>query len=300
MQLLMTAIRRSDSLSRPVQAGLGLAAVLLLGVADYLTGYEAFFAVFYLFPISFVAWHMGERWGHAYSVLASIVWLIANAAAGETHSAIWIYGWNTFTRLAIFALVATLLSALRSAHDHERRLARTDYLTGADNKRSFTDLTERELDRCRRHRRPFTVIYADLDNFKAVNDRWGHSTGDAVLTEVVAAARRELRALDVVARLGGDEFAVLLPETGSTAGQDVAERLRQVWLEVMRQHQWSVTVSLGVITCLDPPETIDDLLRFADTLMYAVKGAGKDGIRHDVLRAHLVPERAPGPGGATG
>ncbi len=290
MKLLLAAIRYSETLGRPTQIVLALAIVLVLGVADYLTGYEAFFAVFYLFPISFMAWHVGPRAGHLYSVLASVVWLVANAAAGETHSALWIYAWNTLTRLAVFLIVSSLLAALRASHDHERRLARTDFLTGAENKRSFADITERELDRSRRTRRPFTVIYADLDNFKVVNDRLGHSTGDALLREIVAVGNREVRAVDVLARLGGDEFAVLLPETGPEAGLEVAGRLRRGWLEAMRQRGWPVTVSLGVVTCLDPPETIDELLHFADQLMYSVKEGGKDGLRQDVLKAQLLKQ----------
>ncbi len=290
MNLLLAAIRYFEGRSRPMQLGLALLAVLLLGLADYLTGYEAFFAVFYLLPIAFIAWHVSQRAGYVYSALSALVWVAANVAAGESHSAAWIYVWNTFTRLAIFLLVTALLGALRAAHDHERRLARTDYLTGAENKRSFSDLSEREMDRCRRHRRPFTVIYADLDNFKAVNDRWGHSTGDAVLREVVTTGRRELRTLDVMARLGGDEFAILLPETGADAGLEVAGRLQSKWLEAMRRHEWPVTMSLGVLTCLYPPETLDQLLHLADQLMYGVKESGKDGVRQDVLTAPIITE----------
>jgi len=295
MKVILAAIHRADRLPRPLQVSLALAAVGLLGVVDYLTGYQAFFAVFYLFPISFIAWHLGLGWGLGFSLLSATVWVAANAAAGEVHSSVWIHAWNTFTRVAVFSVVTILLSALRSAHEHERQLARTDYLTGAENKRSFSGLTEREVDRCRRHQRPFTVIYADLDNFKGINDRWGHSTGDALLREVVGSARQELRALDVVARLGGDEFAILLPETGATAGLDVAERLQQVWRDVMRTRGWPVTVSLGVLTCLDPPATFDELLHRADTLMYDAKRSGKDAIRHEVLQLPPGGDRAPPP-----
>lgn len=292
MKVIQAAIHGADRLPRPLQVGLAMVTVIALGIVDYLTGYEAFFAVFYLFPISFIAWHLGLGWGLGFSLLSATVWVAANAAAGEVHSSVWIPAWNTFTRVAIFSLVTLLLASLRSAHEHERQLARTDYLTGAENKRSFCDLTEREVDRCRRHERPFTIIYADLDNFKSVNDRWGHSTGDALLREVVNAARQELRALDSVARLGGDEFAILLPETGATAGLDVAERLRQVWRDVMRTRDWPVTVSLGVLTCLDPPATFDELLHKADSLMYGAKRSGKDAIRHEVLQSPPGTDRA--------
>jgi len=176
------------------------------------------------------------------------------------------------------------------AYELERRLARSDQLTGAVNRRSFWEAAESELARCRRFRHPFTVIYADLDNFKSVNDQQGHSAGDALLRGVVDTVVRETRAVDVVARLGGDEFAVLLPETGTESGHVVAGRIRASLLKTMAEHGWPVSVSLGVVTCLDPPDTVDGLLQRADDLMYAVKKGGKDGIRHEVLRATMVAE----------
>lgn len=280
-----SAIHYFERSSRPVQLLIALGAVFALGVLDYLSGHEAFFAVFYLFPIAFVAWHVGWRWAMAYSVLSAAVWLGANIAAGEVHTRTWIFAWNTFTRFAVFYIVASLLTALRAAHDHERRLARTDHLTGAENRRSFYDLAERERERCRRYRRPFTVVYADVDNFKSVNDTLGHSTGDALLREVTSVARKALRSIDVVARLGGDEFALLLPETGPDAGRQVAERVGAALDEAMARHRWPVSFSVGVVTCLEAPATLDELLSAADRLMYAVKGEGKRGLRHEVVGA---------------
>ena len=290
MKRALSVIRYFDGLSQPLQFGLALACVLLFGAVDYLTGYEAFFAVFYLLPIGFVAWYSGLRWGLVFSLLSAAIWLAANTAAGESHAHLWIPAWNTLTRFVVFAIVTILLSALRAAYHHEQQLARTDYLTGALNKRSFSDLTERELYRCRRHHRPFTIMYADLDNFKAVNDQFGHSTGDTLLREVIHAATRALRPLDVIARIGGDEFAVLLPETDSEAAQSVAIRLRDTLLQAMRDHGWAVSFSIGIVTCVDAPNTFDDLLHLADERMYAVKAAGKNGIQHHIVKALIVTE----------
>ena len=286
-----TAVQFFDRIGRPVQLCLAFAAVLFLGLIDYLTGHQAFFAVFYLSPIAFVAWHVGPRWAVGFSGFSAIVWVLANTAAGQVHTESWIVVWNTLTRLAVFLIVSGLLSALRAAHDQERKLARTDHLTGAENRRNFYDLAERERLRCKRYHRPFTVIYADVDNFKAVNDTLGHSAGDALLREVVATAKRDLRRVDVVARLGGDEFAILLPETGAEPGLHVARRVRDRLEQAMGQHGWPVSFSVGVVTCIEPPSTIDELLSRVDQLMYAVKGAGKNGIRHAVLGATRAVER---------
>ncbi len=284
-QVVLKALHFLDGQPRPLLLVLGLISIPVFGLVDYFTGHEVFFAFIYLIPLTFVAWHLGQRWGVIFSILCAGTWLLANVAAGETHSQLWIFAWNTFSRLVVFLIVTVLLSALRVAHEHEKSLARTDYLTGAFNKRAFCDFAELEIGRCRRYRHPFTVIYADLDNFKSVNDRMGHSAGDALLREVVATLKRELRGTDIVARLGGDEFALLLPLTGQEHGQTVACRLRLSLLEVMRQREWLVSCSFGVLICIDPPASIDELLRLADQLMYAVKQDGKDGIRCEELVA---------------
>lgn len=282
-----------DRQSKRLLLVLGLSSIPLFGLVDYLTGYEAFFAFLYLVPITFVAYHVGQRWGVLVSLICAGTWLLANSAAGETHSQWWIMPWNTLSRLTVFLIVTFLLSALRVSLEHEKELARTDYLTGATNKRSFCEFVDLEISRCHRFRRPFTVIYSDVDNFKAVNDRMGHSTGDALLREIVITLKRELRVTDIVARLGGDEFALLLPETGQGHGMVIACRLRQKLLETMHQREWPISFSFGVLTCNAPPASTDELLRVVDQLMYAVKRDGKDGIKHEVLVAKLMTEAVP-------
>jgi diguanylate cyclase (GGDEF)-like protein len=103
---------------------------------------------------------------------------------------------------------------LRSAMEREKEAARTDSLTGAMNSRAFGELATAELHRARRYERPFTIAYVDIDDFKAVNDRFGHSSGDTLLRLVAETMKHNSRAVDVIARVGGDEFVILFPETG--------------------------------------------------------------------------------------
>ena len=95
--------------------------------------------------------------------------------------------------------------------------------------------------------------------------------------------RRSLRGVDVVARLGGDEFAILLPETGHDPGALVLRKVQKSVLDVTATNRWPVTVSIGAVTCTSPTRTIAELVKVADGHMYAVKHAGKNGIRHVVL-----------------
>jgi diguanylate cyclase (GGDEF)-like protein len=133
-----------------------------------------------------------------------------------------------------------------------------------------------ELDRSRRYKRPFTLAYIDLDNFKIVNDSLGHGAGDEVLQTVVAVMREQIRRTDVVARLGGDEFALLLPETDLDAAHIAIEKIRSSLLLKMSERHWPVTASIGSLTCRDAQLSVDQLIKQADDLMYVAKSIGKN------------------------
>ena len=260
----------------------GLGLIAALGVVDYLAAPEADFTVFYLLPVSLLAWLGGEWLGLAASVLSALAWLVDGAAPGRVHSNDLAAGWNMATRLCFFLVASWSLSALRKTLQRERDLARTDPMTGAINNRFFHDLAQMEIDRLRRYRRPLTVVYIDLDNFKAVNDLFGHSVGDQVLRVVVSYARQHLRKTDLVARLGGDEFAFLMPETGQTAAQSAITKLHVALLGEMQRNGWPVTFSIGVVTCVDAPDTVEDMLKMADELMYSVKNNWKNAIGYSI------------------
>jgi diguanylate cyclase (GGDEF)-like protein len=181
-------------------------------------------------------------------------------------------------RLAFFLLVAYLLARLQQELRREEALARTDSLTGLNNTRGFRLDSEYELQRSGRYNHPFTAAYIDLDNFKAVNDNFGHLEGDLVLKEVARSLKEALRRPDSAARLGGDEFAVLLPETDAEGARVILARLRATLNSAMQQHAWPVTFSIGAVSFSQPPESVDEILRSADRLMYHVKSSGKNDI----------------------
>jgi diguanylate cyclase (GGDEF)-like protein len=121
-----------------------------------------------------------------------------------------------------------------------------------------------------------------VDDFKLVNDRLGHSAGDRLLMLVADTLRANVRAVDVVARLGGDEFAVLMPETDDRSAQVMLRRVRRQLLEAARLKGWPVTFSAGLITWVEPPPGVDEMLRTADELMYTAKRHGKNSVSHAV------------------
>lgn len=253
----------------------GLLLIVLVGVIDVLTGPEVSFAPFYVLPIVLVTWFTGRPLGVATSIVAAIVWFIADVASGMPYSHPLIRYWNASTRLAFFLLANFFLPILQ-ALEREKELARRDYLTGAANRRFFFESIEAELARAQRYQRPFTIAFADVDNFKAVNDRFGHAAGDRLLCAVVARATANLRKSDLVARMGGDEFAFFMPETSPEAAKSAVAKLQSALVDEMLQNDWPVTFSIGVLTCVSTATTADELMKRADDLLYTAKKHGKN------------------------
>ena len=172
---------------------------------------------------------------------------------------------------------------LRDALEREKNSARVDFLTGILNRRGFYEIAATEAQRARRYRRPLTLMYVDLDNFKAVNDSLGHEVGDELLVKVAATIHSAVRATDIVARLGGDEFTVLLPEADQEAGMTVVRKVQKQLLEAMQQEKWPVTFSIGLTSYRSAPESVEEMIRQADAVMYSVKQKGKNSVAHAML-----------------
>jgi diguanylate cyclase (GGDEF)-like protein len=153
-------------------------------------------------------------------------------------------------------------------------LLREDALTGLSNRRAILTQLGGMVSGARRHGHPLSIAVCDLDRFKAINDTYGHKTGDQVLIAAAHAISTHLRAEDQLGRLGGEEFLVLLPDTGAAAAGHFAERMRA---EVAAAPTpVPVTVSIGIATWDD--EAPEELLQRADEALYAAKDAGRDRV----------------------
>ena len=278
----MNAIASLESRSKSFWAMIGVVLIALVGLLDFKTGYELSFSLFYLLPISLVVWFGGKRLGVTASIVSALVGLSTDVLSGNHYSQPVIYLWNTVIQFGFYIIVTLLLGRLKETQDQDKNLIRTDYLTGATSSRLFYALLQKEIDLFQRYKHPFTVAYADIDNFKAVNDRFGHGTGDIVLLTTVTLARNALRKTDIMARLGGDEFAILLPETDQIAAQVVISKIQKGLISEMSKSNWPVTFSIGVITFMAAPATTIELIKLVDDLMYTVKDNGKNAIRYSV------------------
>jgi diguanylate cyclase (GGDEF)-like protein len=172
--------------------------------------------------------------------------------------------------------------ALENAHLHRlvQQQALTDELTALPNRRRFMTEFRRESQRADRAGTPLSVIVLDIDDFKQVNDTWGHETGDLVLRGLAAALAAATRSVDLAARLGGEEFAVLLPNTDAEGAQGVAERIQHDLRELavpVGDTTVGATASFGISSFPDLA-ALGDLLNDADRSLYEAKRAGKNRI----------------------
>ena len=257
---------------------IAIVATVIVGTADLLIGYEYSTTLFYVIPVAIASWYGSRNAGVVLSFIASLTWLLTDVGAGREYSHSGIVIWNTWIRLGVFVVIAVTLAAFRKAVKQVEQAADTDYLTGLLNRRGFHQKLSEEHARCVRYNRPFTLAYIDLDNFKAVNDRCGHDSGDQLLVGVAETLEKMLRATDKVARLGGDEFAVLFPETNNDAASAAFLHAHTRLMEYMAAQDWPVTFSVGVVTFETAPATIEQTLKVADELMYSVKHGGKNNI----------------------
>jgi diguanylate cyclase (GGDEF)-like protein len=274
--------------SKSLLFAVSLTLVLLIGVADYFASPDISLLVLFLLPIFIAVWFVGKRAGIVVSILSGAVWTAIVLVTPHQYAHPSIPYWNVITKLGFLLIFAHILAALKKVLEHERELARTDHLTGVANRRYFFELADREIKRSRRHERPFSVAYMDIDDFKVVNDRFGHSTGDRLLQTITETIRSNVRDIDSVARLGGDEFVILMPETDGESADTVVGRINESLLQVVRKNLWPVTVSIGVATWTSAPQTVDEMLRKADMLMYSVKSSGKNRIEHEVFSEHAT------------
>ena len=263
--------------------GIGLLLVLPIGVINYLIGVEISFSILYLVPVSLVSWCAGRREGLMISMVSAVAWFLADLEAGRIYSHPIIHYWNMSVMFGFFFVVSFILSGLRGALDHEKKMARLDPLTGVPNARYFVELTGKEIERSRRYKHPLTLAYIDCDFFKDVNDHFGHQTGDHLLRIMAQTLLRNIRGSDIIGRLGGDEFAILMPEIGETLAPQALDRLHDRLSEAMARGEWAVTFSMGVAIFLHAPDSVETLIRNADNLMYSAKNGGKDRIQYKVF-----------------
>jgi diguanylate cyclase (GGDEF)-like protein len=267
-------------------------------LADRLSGPDVWFGPAYLIIFGIAAWCLG--WKEAVTV--ALTALAATLTVND--SALYPYAgpasaWNVAMRIMAVMMIIGMLSTVRAMYTREWHLSRTDPLTGAFNRKAFYEMTT-----ARTHSRSWSLlVYADLDDFKKLNDTLGHAVGDECLARFVREVRRVIRGDDVLARLGGDEFAIYLDVKDAAAASMVAVRLHAAMNAVQLAHGAMVRCSVGALTLQPGPRSIDREIRGADELMYQAKCRGSSLVvgtaasREDIVLGEREAQRPEGPHG---
>ncbi|MBI5918671.1 MAG: bifunctional diguanylate cyclase/phosphodiesterase [Nitrosomonadales bacterium] len=184
--------------------------------------------------------------------------------------------------LAVMVMVVGSSKALSKTMSELEYYSTHDPLTGLHNRRYFNEMMEYEIGRSERHAHEFSVLMLDLDDFKDINDTYGHPCGDTTLRGVAEALRSVMRLGDLATRIGGDEFAIILTETGQEGGKVVAEKLRTelrgMVFEGLGGKTFHITTSIGLITYPHDAQNLSDLMAGVDIGLYRAKKMGKDSV----------------------
>ena len=180
-----------------------------------------------------------------------------------------------------YAAVIRDISEDKKTEDELLRLAATDPLTGAYNRREFTALADQESQRANRYNHSLSIMMLDLDHFKKLNDTYGHAAGDKALQRFTTLCCNALRTVDIFGRWGGEEFVTLLPETDAEGAVIIAERLRKIVSQsifVYNEQKISFTASIGIAQYRSGEVTVEGPLSRADSAVYDAKKAGRNRI----------------------
>jgi len=267
-----------DRKGRFFNFALGVGFATLFGMLDIITPQRYSFIMIYIFPIALTTWFAGQSAGFLISLICIAFWSQTNQQTDLTA-----FSWNVLSNLSIYFIVSIMLTKLRHMWESETILSRTDQLTGVMNRRAFEEIVEYEIFSLQRQKSPFSLAYLDLDNFKEVNDSFGHKKGDELLKAVVACLRENLRRTDVIARVGGDEFTIFFPATEQSAVKLVIQKLLEQLKKLNEINNWPTTISIGVVTSLDSNCDLETTISLADRVMYEVKDSGKNDVNYMII-----------------
>lgn len=268
-----------SKLPRALLGGMAVTMFLAVIAIRYITSPRLDLTLFFLIPVSFAIWFVSRPLGWSFVAIAVAVMLHFD---GIHWGRAWdsVEFWNVMTSGATLAVFAIIFSEVRGVYQNVQDQSLHDSLTALANRRAFLALLSAENRRMRREGKPLSVAYIDVDDFKLVNDKLGHTAGDSLLKSLARCMESTVRSSDTVARLGGDEFAVLLPDTDEPAAKTIVNKLHERMLVCGAFPNHPVTLSIGAVTFRRDDESAEKMLEHADRAMYTVKQSGKNRVEY--------------------
>lgn len=256
--------------------GLGVLLSISITIIRYVTGPQFQIGQFYIIPIIIVTWYVNRDAAALLATLSIFFWVIFDFLTLKTITTSFAPGLNEIFRLITFILIILLIDNYKHKILTLTELSVTDPLTKLFNRRAFLKQVELELERSKRYDHELSLIYIDIDNFKEINDKFGHNIGDKLLVEISEIFMNHTRNTDMIGRMGGDEFCILLPETPLESSQLVFDKLNSSVEDLVKKRRWFISLSAGITDLYDDKLDSDGFVTAADELMYKAKHGGKN------------------------
>jgi len=266
--------------------------ISLSGIVEYYFKLNYSILLLSMLLIIYTSWYINKTSSFILSLLSTL--LLLNNDVRLFNNNLFANIINNCIRLFLFVSLSLIINEIKIKFRMIKNLSKTDFLTGILNSRAFNESAKVELKRSDRYKQPLTLIYLDIDNFKSINDSYGHLKGDSVLNAVANVLKENTRLTDIVARVGGDEFAILLPFTGYDASKIFIEKIKtalsgKIFNEIAKDI-FMVTYSIGAVTYTDLfPQSVTQMMNEADEIMYSVKKESKNSVKHVNMNVQEIP-----------
>jgi len=257
--------------------------LVLITCFDFISGGRYAFSVFYVIPVAILSWYIGKRYSVPTAVFIGFIEAFIKFKDFSDSSSLYYYYLNTAISCVTFTAISFAITKCKSIFLNEKTLARVDFLTGIPNWKSFTECVDREIERAKREKQTLSIAYIDCDNFKSINDEYGHDEGNKALQIIAKSMKRNIRKIDYVARVGGDEFVMLLVGANAKNAYAIMDKVKKVLNFEMKSNNYAVTFSVGLSTFEHVPSSAEEMIKVSDFLMYEVKNTSKDSIKSEVV-----------------
>ncbi len=281
---ITTILELPGKLPKPLLTIFAFLLVLTIGSLDLTAGYnKVSIAFLYLFPIIMITWYEGGIPAAIISIFSAITWSIAETASGSVHPHVAISIWNTVMVFGMFSIVAYSFATIKRLMIKERAYSGNDGLTHVPNAAAFYEEGQREVKRAARYKRPLTLARLEINDYNRITGTLGWSMGESMVLAVTETVMKTLRTTDIVAKLDTHEFAILMPETGNQDAEVAVYKVQDHLSDMVKQNDWPVTFSIGVVTCTAPACTIDELIAMAGDLMKTAPGDAGNRVQYRIV-----------------